>query len=292
MRIYKFVEYFDRRMKDINEGRRTKMAQINKVIKKKRVYHIPCKYYRDKKNFLNQFMQKRSVVETNSSSESDGYIESTFSTNTESYYDLNEVPSNIVQTINTKTNIPNIFDDIKQWALVYKVKQNAISALLRILRIRHKHNLPKDSRTLLGTSRHISIENIFGGQLWYHGIKNCLENSVFSKWNQNITIPVNISVDGLPLYRSSNIQFWPILMNVHNMPEIKPMVIAIFQGPSKPLSVEEYLRKFVNEFNDIQRNGVKMQSGVIIKIKINAFIADAPARSLLKCIYFSFVFLY
>lgn len=65
------------------------------------------------------------------------------------------------------------------------------------------------------------------------------------------------------------------------MPELKPFVISIWCGVGKP-GLNEFLDPFVTEFNEILRSGVII-NGHHIKIKFRCFIADAPARSHIKC---------
>lgn len=96
-----------------------------------------------------------------------------------------------------------------------------------------------------------------------------------------ITISINVNIDGIPIYKSSKAQFWPILFNIFEQPEVKPMTIAIFLGTSKPESLEEFLRPFVNELTDVLHHGIFM-NGHKITIRLRCFICDSPARAFLK----------
>lgn len=96
-----------------------------------------------------------------------------------------------------------------------------------------------------------------------------------------MAIEINISIDGLPLFESSNDQFWPILYNVNNMPHIAPMIIGLFYGKSKPGRIEEFLTPFVDEIEPILQNGLII-NGNILSVKIRSFICDSPARAFLK----------
>lgn len=101
-------------------------------------------------------------------------------------------------------------DLLRTWALEYHLTQRAVSSLLKILKSFGMHFLPKDCRTLMRTPQMIQIENTAGGQLWYNGIRNAF-GTIFSKLNSNLTIEMNINSDGLPLFKSSPIELWPIL---------------------------------------------------------------------------------
>lgn len=107
----------------------------------------------------------------------------------------------------------SISDQLRSWALEFHLTHRAISKLLKILICCGMRFLPKDSRTLLSTPRSINIENRAGGQYWHNGIKKGL-STIFSELNENLTIKMNFNVDGLPLFKSSPVEFWPILAKI------------------------------------------------------------------------------
>ncbi|KAF2348423.1 hypothetical protein FHG87_020822, partial [Trinorchestia longiramus] len=61
------------------------------------------------------------------------------------------------------------------------------------------------------------------------------------------------NIDGLPIYNSSSISFWPILCSTDISSKI--FVVAIFLGKSKP-SVEEYFSNFVSELKTLLTEGL------------------------------------
>lgn len=63
-------------------------------------------------------------------------------------------------------------------------------------------------------------------------------------------IELQISVDGVPLVKSGNQEFWPILCKVDSNPDVyKPFAVAIYFGESKPNDVDLYLERFIEEVN-------------------------------------------
>lgn len=88
-------------------------------------------------------------------------------------------------------------------------------------------------------------------------------------------------MDGLPIYRSANKNFWPVLFNIYEYPTIKPMAIGIFYGESKPQNVKDYLTPFVDEMGIILEHGI-MLNGYKISVRIRCFICDSPARAFVK----------
>lgn len=107
----------------------------------------------------------------------------------------------------------SLSDQLKIWVLEYHLTQRAVTKLLKILRSCGISRVPLDCRTLMKTPRMIRIENTAGGQLYYNGVTRGL-SAVFSKLNSNLSIQLNINADGLPLYKSSPIVFWPMLATI------------------------------------------------------------------------------
>ena len=88
-----------------------------------------------------------------------------------------------------------------------------------------------------------------GAEYLYFGIEaGVLKNlSKYSKITDQIaSIDLLINVDGLLLFKSSSEQFWPILGQFNNLDVFD---IALFYGPSKPSSVDEYLHDFKSLIN-------------------------------------------
>ncbi|XP_065667973.1 uncharacterized protein LOC136088218 [Hydra vulgaris] len=138
-----------------------------------------------------------------------------------------------------------------------KLTSSSCNGLLTLLR-KHGCQLPKDSHSLLQTPSTKQIQERYGGKYIYFGLTKVLQNAI----NLGICSDspnLQINVDGIPLYRSSKKQFWPILSTVN---QSSPTIVALYQGDSKPSSVNEFLKDFIEEFKLI--------------------VCDAPARAFLK----------
>lgn len=162
-----------------------------------------------------------------------------------------------------------------------------MKAVVKIINTNFNANLPADPRTLMKTPRSINYTEIgIGidtGLYWHQGLAFCLRNC-FKDLEKNISISININIDGLPLYRSSNKNFWPILFNIQEYPNIRPMALGIFFGESKPSNVQNYLLPFVEEIKPILQNGLEL-NGHKISISIRCFICDSPARAFVKGLF-------
>ena len=96
----------------------------------------------------------------------------------------------------------------------------------------------------------------------------------------NETILLTFNIDGLPLYKSSNDQVWPILCYVEKE---KVFTVSLFVGKSKPYPLEDFLDLFIQELTSLNENGIEL-NGQHRNIVTRAFICDSPARSFLKCV--------
>lgn len=136
----------------------------------------------------------------------------------------NIINANKKCTENSKLEAEHIYDEpntgreeaitlkLKKWVVKHRISGMAINELLRILIFAGFNFLPRDSRTIMKTPKNLNIQTLTHGRMWYHGIKTCLENIHLSK---NISIlTLNWNFDGLPVFKSSNLQFWPILASI------------------------------------------------------------------------------
>lgn len=194
-----------------------------------------------------------------------------------------DIPSEFADCdLSTQSKAKTFHCFLRKWANNYNIRQNALKPLMQNLNHFFNAQLPKDPRTLLSTPVKPSIEIIplSGGLYWHQGLEYCIR-SCYASLNKSISIALNFNVDGLPLYSSSRGQFWPILFNVHDIPHIPAMIIAIFYGKKRD-RVENYLQKFVKELKSILEAGGLIINGFLLSITIRAFICGSPARAMAK----------
>jgi hypothetical protein len=174
-------------------------------------------------------------------------------------------------------------DALRNWAVRFNITLVALSALLLILRVCHS-SLPKDARTLLKTRRNVTTEQKAGGQFFHFGLLESLQlllHKLGDKMPDGYTFFMQLNIDGLPLFKSSSIQFWPILGLLKGF-YLKPVVISLFCGSCKPKSLDDFLGSIVNEIK-ILKNGFDYQGKRFFLI-ICAVICDAPARAFVKAV--------
>lgn len=126
------------------------------------------------------------------------------------------VEPNTEDELNHSGTIVSLIDQLKYWAIENRISMRALDSLLLILRCNGHNELPKSYRTLLNTPRDIELKTIGDSKYWYRGLTECL-NTAYSHLNRNLSIKLKFNIDGLPLFNSSQIQFWPILFSVEGI---------------------------------------------------------------------------
>lgn len=172
---------------------------------------------------------------------------------------------------------------LASWLRKHQVKHNAIDDLLKILRDTYAPTLPKTARTFLKTPKHVDVNEKSGMQYIYIGIKEQLQfeiRKVKPETLENLDIvTLSFNVDGLPLFKSSLGQMWPILCSLREPLPVRVFPVALTYG-KKPVTLD-FLVEFVAELKDLLLEGIEFENK-IITLKIGAIVCDAPARAMVK----------
>lgn len=161
---------------------------------------------------------------------------------------------------------------------------SALKSLLSIIReIPGCYSIPQDPRTLVRTPSNVNITTVAGGSYYYFGIEEtinlfCITHKISIQTNEEFLLAVNI--DGLPLSKSSNSSFWPILCCVKSIEILKKQIflVALYHGSQKPTSANDFLKDFVNECIHLSTNGISINS-FTYNFRILMLICDTPAKS-------------
>jgi len=178
---------------------------------------------------------------------------------------------------------PSFVGDVASWASRNSITHRAINELLAIFKEHVDYYVPKDARTLLRTPRTTPVMMKCGGQYIYFGIGTSVLKELacnISALGDGNLIELVVNVDGLPIHRSSSREFWPILCSFG---ACTPFLVALYYGRGKPNSVSEFLKDFLEEYAELKDKGLECV-GRKVFVSIKAFICDAPARAMLKCV--------
>lgn len=181
-------------------------------------------------------------------------------------------------------------ESLREWAVKNNIPNMSLGDLLQILRLSHP-DLPKDPRTLLYTETSYNIMKICGGEYFHFelsdSITKYIKNSPTSFYETDIYLKLQINIDGLPLFRSSQHQFWPILGMFKNDDDKEPFLIGIlepyYSGTSKPNNLHDCFSNFIQEYEELKTNTLSFD-GKNVHLEIHSVICDAPARAFVKCV--------
>ena len=176
----------------------------------------------------------------------------------------------------------NISNQLADWAVKFNVSHKALQSLLQIL-CKVFPSLPQDPRTILSTQRTYLLKPIGSGHYYHFGIGKSICDA-FKRANEKpigSVISLHINIDGLPLFKSTKQQLWPILLKIDQQKVNTPFVVGLYAGNNKPESLEIYLDDFIEEMKLLFANGIKLYEQEY-SVKILCFICDAPARFFIK----------
>ena len=170
------------------------------------------------------------------------------------------------------------------WSLLCRISDRAVILLLEILteegidvprslylfkkpNVINKVNIIKTNVTgNKGTFAYLSI---------FENLKFCVANKLLTLKDKFCDFSVKFGIDGIPIFRSSPVNIWPILFTIDDFLH-RPLPVAVFVGLGKPNSAD-FLTKFANELKMFQ-DYVDICDFKIRFSKVT-FICDAPARS-------------
>lgn len=190
----------------------------------------------------------------------------------------------VIDDISICNEIINEVDDdftpshLATWCKTLNIPMTHANMLLKDIR---KHKcfrtvFPSDIRTILGTPKSTQLKIVPPGEYYHKGLVNELVR-VLSKHNiENVNLTLNI--DGLPLFKSSGQQLWPILISVAGIQG--EIMVGAYCGNKKPNNINLFLLEFVNEIIYLINSGLEI-NGKLLPVRLRCISADAPAKSFL-----------
>lgn len=179
--------------------------------------------------------------------------------------------------------LDNFKQDFASWITGEDVSHASVQRLLPILRsVPALSGLPKRVATPLRTPRGATkVREVQPGYYWHNGIENSLrefEDLIIKgdKIQRSSLIELTISIDGVPLTRSSSSELEPISAAIACTKEI--LLIGAYHGKQEPNSWNEMLQDFVTEAIHLITHGFEIH-GKIYYIRIVKLICDAPAKA-------------
>lgn len=176
-------------------------------------------------------------------------------------------------------------NDLRKWAIDCNIPHSHINKLLNNVLKKNFSDLklPADARTLLKTTRkHSIIKKNQSKHFNYFGIQQSLI-FLLQKHNFEITsndkIELAINIDGVPLSKSTDSVFWPLLGSVTSISSLNAeiLLLGLYHGRQKPEHPDILLQDFVKECQTL--NGKICIQGVYVPFSVRMMICDMPAKS-------------
>lgn len=169
--------------------------------------------------------------------------------------------------------------DLRHWARDNVITQTGLTALLGILRKNGIGCLPLDSRTLLRTPTTRMIDILAPGEKYCHiGLVKAITVYMRNSAEPPKELIVDINIDGLGLYLSSQKGIWLILASICASNCARQIfVIGVYQGQNKPSSFSAFLAPLIAEAKEIKNYMYNDDTPVAVKLR--CIICDAPARN-------------
>ncbi|XP_029341008.1 uncharacterized protein LOC115033119 [Acyrthosiphon pisum] len=124
------------------------------------------------------------------------------------------------------------------------------------------------------------IRIVHPGLYWHNGLKKCLVKYltvINQQENESNQLDLIINIDGLPISKSSNSQFWPILGSIFKTNYV--FQIGLYNGYNKkPSDIHQYLDDFISETNQLIGSGLTYK-GQQYNVCVKIVCADAPAKA-------------
>ena len=164
--------------------------------------------------------------------------------------------------------------------------RTSLNALLAVF---HKHNIgnfPKDARACVGSLRRVDTISMCDGKYHHFGLLHAVTSALKNAELFSNEISVQICTDGVPVNKSSNNEFWPIMCKV-----LTPsydfvssvFLIGLYIGPGKPRRVDIFLTPLINDLTEAYQAGIYV-NGKIYSFSVHSIVCDAVARQFVKCI--------
>ncbi|CAG7721496.1 unnamed protein product, partial [Allacma fusca] len=154
----------------------------------------------------------------------------------------------------SESDCDNFRFELSSWTVANKVPHIHVNKLLKLLKkTNHFKNLPNDARTLVSTPRYTHVREVIPGYYCHFGLKGQVQDYL---QNAKSATPISklllqFNIDGIPISKSSNKHFVPILGYIVGSNR-DPFVVGLWCGEKdKPKNVNEFLREFVDECKDL-----------------------------------------
>lgn len=167
---------------------------------------------------------------------------------------------------------------LRKWAIECNIPKTSLRKLLLLLKP-IRPSLPLHPDTLLETKPLSGVEKMGQGLYYNFGLHHVLEQVL--KYDSTLMhLALSVNFDGLPIFKSSTCECWPIFILVDGL-RLPPLMAAVWCGTKGKPPINDYLKDFVAEMKDLLANGIVFKD-VQRKVTLTKFVCDAPATAFVK----------
>lgn len=94
---------------------------------------------------------------------------------------------------------------------------------------------------------------------------------------------LQINIDGSPLFKSTNNQFWAIIGEINNLCDETPFVIGIFTRQIKPSNLNDFLQRIIDDFKELTDNSSDLNDKHF-NVVLDSVNCDVLAKAFVKFI--------
>lgn len=177
--------------------------------------------------------------------------------------------------------VDSALDVLRKYGHKFNPSREGLKFLLDGLRP-YFPELPRDTRTLLGTPRSEDTVKLSEGVTYfYFGVKDGIKRSLDCT---DMAVPakliLNFNVDPVPVCKSTKINIIPILCKINGLPDTPPFLVSAVQGSVKP-SLKDFFNDFLREVNELLQDGLVYRF-VHYDVCVGHIVCDNPAKNWVK----------
>ena len=155
----------------------------------------------------------------------------------------------------------SLTEALRVWVIKSQSSRSAVSELLKTLKPFHPE-LPTDYRTLMRTPRTSVLKRVGSGKYIHIGLRKTISSLISDSQATPRCLSLQLHIDGLTLWNSSQYQLWPILARTVAPFRTTPFIIGVYGGMDKPADITEYLSDVIVELKDMLLNGIDSSNGI------------------------------
>lgn len=174
---------------------------------------------------------------------------------------------------------PTLKEDLAEWITSCDVKHNHVDQLLQLLRKHGHDDLPLTTRSLLKIQKNVQNVRKSDMDCVYFPVEQqitaFLDQVHYTVHEDSSDLGVSMNIDGLPLFKSSQVGLWPVLCRLHvdNNP-VFPLLLTCGRGKPSDL---DFLEETISQLETVLSNGVVYQ-GYTLTVRLVAVVCDAPSK--------------